>query len=532
MATGAAVGVPAAAGVGAAAAAVYGTYLAGKGLYDNRPSSEKVKGVATRIANYFIGKKTTDSADSTDESSTISLFTLEHSSKKIIQLPVDETLKTFMNNLMMLLQDKQFVGIIASQISEFRKAYLEDYQKEAEEEGEEEGEEDEEGDQRGVQEGGQGGGQVGGGLFGPPTMIARGNIIKSSKPKFFQSLRTRNYSEDDKLLFIEFLYYSTYEFYYVFTRTLKIRNSEIKKFFNDYVDDLMTMFSTNFSTVVNSANIYISIARALAITFETKLTEAKLTEAFRNNQDDSIGIAEIGDQNIPSSLNKTEEILDELKKNYLFGANSFFNLKNKKIRDFIFKTYRNIKDLENAMDDPSPDNRRLKVASRLDYRFSVEILGITPMKQELIENAQIRRALSTIFGGKFGMFRNTLEDIDNIIDDFDGIDYNKLFEKLKMKLPKLGNLGPNGITFQFENDLFKIHGSRVDLLQQKILQKQQELDELRETQTKLKAAAGAVHDGRGEGGGGDGGGGDGDGGGGDGPGGGGDGSGEDDKEEE
>ena len=73
----------------------------------------------------------------------------------------------------------------------------------------------------------------GGALFGP-SMRARGNVIKSSKSKMFQGLRTRKFTEDEKRLFIEFVYYSTYAFYHVFSKTLRVRESEMKKFFVSY----------------------------------------------------------------------------------------------------------------------------------------------------------------------------------------------------------------------------------------------------------------------------------------------------------
>ena len=102
------------------------------------------------------------------------------------------------------------------------------------------------------------------------------------------------------------------------------------------------------------------------------------------------------------------------------------------------------------MDDSNLGNRQFKVASRLDYRFTVEILGKQPMKQGLIENAQVRQALANVFSGNFGMFKNILEDIDKAIDEFDGIDTDKLFDKLQLKLPKLTSFGRQGIVFAFD----------------------------------------------------------------------------------
>jgi len=90
----------------------------------------------------------------------------------------------------------------------------------------------------------------------------------------FQGLRTRKFSEGEKKLFIEFVYYSTYAFYHVFSKELRVRESEMQKFFGDYIDDLMDMFKNHFSTIINSSSIYISIARALAITFKKKLEAA------------------------------------------------------------------------------------------------------------------------------------------------------------------------------------------------------------------------------------------------------------------
>ena len=320
--------------------------------------------------------------------------------------------------------------------------------------------------------------QSGGGLFGP-SMRARGNVIKSSKSKMFQGLRTRKFSESEKRLFIEFVYYSTYAFYHVFSKELKVRESEMQKFFGDYIDDLMDMFKKHFSTIINSSSIYISIARALAITFNKKLGAAFAPS------DKHLVLTKI-DQNKESNLNETGAIEEEFKQEKLFSTDSFFNLKNKKIRDFIFKTYRNIKDLENAMDDAQLGNRQYKIASRLDYRFTVEILGKKPMQQGKIESHQVRTALNNIFAGNFGMFRNILDDVDKAIDEFDGVSVMQLQEKLQTRLPKLANLGRNGITFQFDEGLLKMGGEQKDLIEQQIAYKEEELANLKKKQNTVR----------------------------------------------
>lgn len=334
-------------------------------------------------------------------------------------------------------------------------------------------------------EGGEG--LVGGALFGP-SMRARGNVIKSSKSKMFQGLRTRKFTEDEKRLFIEFVYYSTYAFYHVFSKTLKVRESEMKKFFGDYIDDLMEMFKKNFSTVINRSSIYISIARALAITFEKKLGAAFNIKSLQQQQimgEQSKENIKAIDRNRDSTLNEAGQIEKELEREKIFSTDLFFKLKNKKIRDFIFKTYRNIRDLENAMDDSNLANRQFKVASRLDYRFTVEILGKEPMKQGLIENAQVRQALANVFSGNFGMFRNVLEDIDKHIDEFDGISTDKLLAKLQLILPKLTSFGPEGMVFQFDERLLKMGTGQGDLLSQQIEEKRRELRELERKQSKV-----------------------------------------------
>lgn len=334
--------------------------------------------------------------------------------------------------------------------------------------------------------------QSGGALFGP-SMRARGNVIKSSKSKMFQGLRTRKFTEDEKHLFVEFVYYSTYAFYHVFSKTLKVRESEMKKFFGDYIDDVMEMFKKNFSTVINSLSIYIAIARSLAITFEKKLGAAfnvkSETERLMAGEQ-SIKNITATDQNRGSTLNQAGQIENQLNQEKIFSSDSFFNLKNKKIRDFILKTYRNIRDLEDAMDDSNLSNRQFKVASRLDYRFTVEILGKEPMKQGLIENAQVRQVLANVFAGNFGMFRNVLEGIDKAIDEFDGISTDKLLGKLQLTLPKLTSLGPEGIVFQFDERLLKMGTGQGDLLSQQIEQKRKELRELERKQSKVASLIG------------------------------------------
>lgn len=445
----------------------------------------------------------------------------------------------FAKNVMVLMQFPPFVKVISEQIRDFKTSYLQDFQANADSEDDafidqsisetaEEAELDakirqseqqkqgiiverdearaeadglkqkyREGEEREAEnqlrEEGQGevqdDGQRGGALFGP-SMRARGNVIKSSKSKMFQGLRTRKFTEDEKRLFIEFVYYSTYAFYHVFSKTLRVRESEMKKFFGDYVDDLMEMFKKNFSTVINSSSIYISIARALAITFEKKLGAAFNVKSLKQQEimgEQSRENIKAIDQNRESTLNEAGQILNELEREKIFSTDSFFNLKNKKIRDFIFKTYRNIRDLENAMDDSNLGNRQFKVASRLDYRFTVEILGKEPMKQGLIENAQVRQALANVFSGNFGMFRNVLEDIDKAIDEFDGIDTDKLLGKLQLRLPKLTSFGPSGMVFQFDERLLKMGTGQTDLLGQQIEQKRRELAELERKQSKVSS---------------------------------------------
>ena len=137
------------------------------------------------------------------------------------------------------------------------------------------------------------------------------------------------------------------------------------------------------------------------------------------------------------------------------------------------------------MDDSNLGNRQFKVASRLDYRFTVEILGKQPMKQGLIENAQVRQALANVFSGNFGMFRNVLEDIDKAIDEFDGIDTDKLLGKLQLRLPKLTSFGPSGMVFQFDERLLKMGTGQTDLLGQQIEQKRRELAELERKQSQV-----------------------------------------------
>jgi hypothetical protein len=298
----------------------------------------------------------------------------------------------FAQNVIVLLQFPSFVKVIAERIKEFKSEYVKDFQSDANDE------DDILINETDTVEGVQ----SGGGLF-TPSMTARGNVIKSSKDKsVFKSLRTKTVSVNDKHSFIEFIYYSTYSFYRVFSKTLKVRESEMEKFFNDYIGDLMNMYKNNFSTIVNNSSVYISIARALAITFERKLGVA-FNSSHRNLTLNTI------DYNSQSTLNETGAIEDRLKKANLFSTDSFFNLKNKKIRDYIFKTYSNIQDLETAMDDPILGNRQRNVASRLDARFTKEILGKNPTQQALIESQQVRTALNSIFKGHFGMFKNILD---------------------------------------------------------------------------------------------------------------------------
>ena len=380
----------------------------------------------------------------------------------------------FVTNVVSLLQLEPFVKIIADQLKEFKTSYLEDYTKEAMVEDVLYTKTDNLEVVANVD--GALPGQAGGGFF-TPTMSASGNTIKGSKDKMFQSLRTKKFSTQDKHSFIEFLYYSTYSFYRVFSKVLQVRESEMNKFFNNYVGDLMDMFKKNFSVIVNNSSVYISIARALEITFERKLGVAFSSSSSSNNAID---------YNSNSSLNETGAIEERLKKANLFSTDSFFNLKNKKIRDYIFKTYANIQSLEKAMDDSSLGNRQRNVAGQLDTRFTREILGKNPGQQELIESHLVRSSLNSIFKGKFGMFKNILEHIDETIDEFDGVSTLEFQTKLQSKLPKLANIGREGITFRFGDGLHLMGENSEDLIEQQIKMKEQELSSLQEKRAEIE----------------------------------------------
>jgi hypothetical protein len=200
----------------------------------------------------------------------------------------------FAKNVMVLMQFPPFVKVISEQIRDFKTSYLQDFQANADTEDdtfidqsisesvEREREREIEHDNLEM---------TGGALFGP-SMRARKTVIKSSKSKIFQGLRTRKFTE---------------AFYHVFSKTLRVRESEMKKFFGDYLDDLMEMFKKNFSTVINSASIYISIARALAITFEKKLGAAFNVKSLNQQEimnEQSIENIKGIDQNRESTLNE------------------------------------------------------------------------------------------------------------------------------------------------------------------------------------------------------------------------------------
>jgi hypothetical protein len=377
----------------------------------------------------------------------------------------------FTEHVVSLLQLQPFVKIIVEQLKEFKTSYIKDYKDEADKEVAQYP------DPISIVTSENGITQSGGRIFAQ-TMSASGDTIKGSKDKMFQSLRTKKFTTQDKHSFIEFLYYSTYSFYRVFSKILGVRESEMIKFFNNYVGDLMDMLKNNFSVIVNNSSIYISIARALEITFERKLGVA-----FASSGSSSSNNAV--DYNSNSSLNETGAIEDRLKKANIFSTDSFFNLKNKKIIDYIFKTYGNIQSLEKAIDDSSLGNRQRNVAQQLDVRFTREILGKNPVQEELIESHLVRNSLNSIFKGKFGMFKNILEHIDDAIDDFDGVSTLEFQTKLQTQLPKLANIGREGITFSFGDGLLDMGRDNDDLIDQQIYLKEQELAKLRTKKTAI-----------------------------------------------
>ena len=370
----------------------------------------------------------------------------------------------FAVSVLSLLQNREFVTVISDKIKDFTSKYEVDFTEEADKE------------YKGKPTGGgelitTDEGQTGGAIF--TRSMSSPSVIKGSKNKLGQSVRTKKYSESDKHSFVEFIYYSTYSFYSVFSDKLHVREVELEKFFNDYVGDLMKMLKKGFSAVVNGSSIYIAIARALAITFEQKLGTA-----FNNDGKTEASI----DFNSKSTLNETEAIEARLKADKLFSSDSFFNLKNSQIRNYIFNTYADISKLESAMNKTTLGSRQQGVASHLDSRFTREIFGRDPVKQEFIESQQVRTALAEIFGGKFGMFKNILANIDTAIDDFDGVATQEFQKNLQRQLPKLAQIGKEGMTFTLPEGLVKVNENDKSMVQTQIAQKKEELKKLEEKQ--------------------------------------------------
>ena len=169
---------------------------------------------------------------------------------------------------------------------------------------------------------GEEGEQTGGAVnWFTPSMRTNADTIRSSKSSFFQGISKRKYSEGEKKRFIEFIYYSTYAFYHVFSKDLGVRESEMSKFFGDYINDLLYMFKSNFSTIVNNSSIYIAIARALAITFHKKLEYAfgiKVDGKEVDGKVDKFAVHAVIDQNKLSSLNQSVAIENQLKEENIF----------------------------------------------------------------------------------------------------------------------------------------------------------------------------------------------------------------------
>ena len=53
-----------------------------------------------------------------------------------------------------------------------------------------------------------------------------------------------------------------------------------------------------------------------------------------------------------------------------------------------------------------------------------------------------------------------------------------LVKKLKSRLPKLQNIGQEGIIFEFDKELFKQSSGNRELINQQIIQKREELENL------------------------------------------------------
>ena len=176
------------------------------------------------------------------------------------------------------------------------------------------------------------------------------------------------------------------------------------------------MFSKNLNQIVNASSIYIDIARSLSIIFESKLIDSLLT-----NELDQKEIKQKADTQF-DTLVHVNKIEKSLRQTNIFSSSSFFNLKNKAIRKYIFTTYSDITALEKAMDDINPGNRQFMIAKILDERFIKEVYNKKIVSNyETISNYELRKAMNLIFGDKF-QYNSILKNVDKIIDEADDLE--------------------------------------------------------------------------------------------------------------
>jgi hypothetical protein len=185
----------------------------------------------------------------------------------------------------------------------------------------------------------------------------------------------------------------------------------------------MKYIQSNFYNIIQNSSIYYSIATALNTFFEHKLETLK--------QDSSTSTPVQNDDNGLKQKFKDKE---------LFQGNDFIELKKNEIINFILKTYEDINNLKRIISTKDPNERINRVAELIENRFDKEVLELSAMesqKQDFIRNSDVKRVAGAIFGSKQLLFRSKLENIDKIIDNYDGIDINELQQQLQVELPEI-----------------------------------------------------------------------------------------------
>jgi hypothetical protein len=331
--------------------------------------------------------------------------------------------------------------------------------------------------------------------------IDKDNIQKSKG--YFDFMRKKTYTNDDKELLIEFIYKSTYTFYIHILRafksvsasdrdtftfeddedinidSLKFNNNlklELDKFFNIYIKNIIDLFSDNFDTIITNAPIYLNIAELLGELLEEEIKELLIINDKKNNLEESSST----DEN-----NVIQRLTKKIKEKKLFGALTIFNNYNKKLLDFILGMYYDVREIQKII-KKRDGNIHENIITYLHNKFQEDVLNNKKDKAKEKEEQQnnlinIKDELNSIFKLEdsgtniLSHYRSEISKIDKAIDDFEGPMNKTFLQHIFSEIFKNIEIEDDKMTFSLNENYFDDTLKPKD--EEKIREKINKLDE-------------------------------------------------------